>query len=221
MRAVLESRGFGYGSGVWSPDSTQFLANIPKNASSFLLSWANHHGWYAGYVDDFDTLDEIIVVLRDPLDRWISGISQYINSFILSTHGPNGPVFPGETITEFDYAMDAGEFIKQYTDVSERLIFDVISRFDDHVWPQWEIIDGFPSCKTTWFYLEPEFDDKIGNYLQWTQIKGLDRNSGTSTANTNQLQNFFQQKLKARPELAERVKKHYAKDYELISRVIT
>jgi len=185
-----------------------------------VLSWANANGWIAGNCWEFGSVKEVLVILRDPVDRWISGIAQYINGFILNVHGPNGPIFPGEPITELDYAMDAEQFIQQYTDVTERLIFDVISRFDDHVWPQWEILQGFPNCEKKWFFLDDNLVDNLSSYLGWPVINGLDRNQGSTNINNKKLQDFFRQRLQIRPELAQRIRRHYQKDYELIARVI-
>ena len=220
MIPALAIRGYGHGSGVWNPESTRFLVNIPKNASSFLLSWANRHGWLTGYALEFDTVEEVLIVLRDPVERWISGLCQYIRGFILNVHGPNGPVFPGQPITKNDYAMTADDFITQYTDVTERLIFDVISRFDDHTWPQWEILQGLPHCQHTWFYLDHNFEDRFSQYMGWPILNDLDYNRGNEHPDIDKLQHFFNQRLTARPELQNRVKEHYAKDYELISKVI-
>ena len=162
------------------------------------------------------------MILRDPIERWISGIAQYINSYILSVHGPNGPIFPGELCTKYDYGMDARTFIDQYTDVTERLFFDVISRFDDHVWPQHEIIkDILPEVPHKYFMLDHEFDQKIQQYLGWTPATGLDRNQGSANDDNALLQNFFRERLTQRPELQERLRRHYSDDYLLLSSMQT
>ena len=132
-----------------------------------MLDWGSLNGWHAALAENhIDTIKESIVILRDPVERWISGISQYINSYILSVHGPNGPIFPGEPTSKHDYTMDATTFIDQYTDATERLIFDVISRFDDHVWPQNEIIDGvLPNTKRTFFLLDTDFVKNLEQHI--------------------------------------------------------
>jgi hypothetical protein len=221
MIPALQGRGFGHGSGVLNSTHDRFIINVPKNASSFVLDWGRQHGWHAALAENHsDTITEMIVILRDPVDRWISGIAQYINSYILSVHGPNGPIFPDEPTSKHDYTMNARVFIDQYTDATERLIFDVISRFDDHVWPQNEIIkDVLPRIPRRYFMLDHDFEQNIQQYLGWQPVANLDRNQGSYSDNNARLQNFFRDRLAQRPELHERLRRHYADDYALLSQI--
>jgi hypothetical protein len=219
----LKNRGFGYGTGSLSPDCSQFIVNIPKNASSYMLDWAGRNKWSMAQVGDncdWHKVNEVIVVLRDPLERWISGIAQYLHSYILSVHGFNGPIFPGEPVTEFDKGFDANQFVNEYNQIVERLIFDQINRFDDHVWPQHEFFYNIlPDIPRKYFWLDKDFDHNISNYLDFTRLNNLDRNDSNNNTNMYILQQFFKQRFVIRPELAERVKKSYATDYQLIKQV--
>jgi hypothetical protein len=199
----------------------RFLVNVPKNASSYLYSWTTYHEWQVAKAEDMFQTKELVAVLRNPLDRWISGFSQYITSYILNVYGPNGPLYPGiDEPTEHDNAWSGDDFVSMYNPLVERLIFDVISRFDDHTWPQWEILQGLPQCQHTWFYLDHNFEDRFSQYMGWPILNNLDYNRGTDNPDVDKLQYFFNQRLRARPELKNRVKEHYAKDYELIRKVI-
>jgi len=221
---LLARRGYTYGSGILSPNHFQFVVNIPKNASSFILNWTNRFEWRADKIEPYyHKVGEIIVVLRDPLDRWVSGISQYISSYILSVQGPNGPVFPDESISEeFDYQMSADDFVKNYNQLTERLLFDVIYQFDDHVWPQVDFFkDLHPEKKRIYFYLGEHFEKKLASYLNIEHIDGLklDRNSNLTDTNKRILHNFFAERLEIRPELKARIIKAYSRDYDLINSV--
>jgi hypothetical protein len=220
MIPQLVDRGFGYGSGTLSPELSQFIVNIPKNASSYMLDWARRHQWMTTVADDHsDTITEMIVILRDPLDRWVSGIVQYLNTYILSVQGPNGPVFPDEPYSPHNWPMDAVQWIDGYNQTTERLIFDVVNRFDDHVWPQHEFFEDLvPAVKRKYFLLDRNFDTAIADYLGFAPYSDLDSNSASSNANMRLLQKFFVDRLQQRPDLAQRVIKAYAKDYELIAR---
>lgn len=220
MIPQLVDRGFGYGSGTLSPELSQFIVNIPKNASSYMLDWARRHQWMTTVADDHsDTITEMIVILRDPLDRWISGIVQYLNTYILSVQGPNGPVFPNEPYSPHNWPMDAVQWIDAYNQTTERLIFDIVNRFDDHVWPQHEFVENLlPAVKRKYFLLDHNFDAAIADYLGFAPYSDLDSNSAGNNANMRLLQKFFVDRLQQRPDLAQRVIKAYAKDYELIAR---
>jgi hypothetical protein len=220
MIPALISRGFGYGSGVINPTHDRFLVNIPKNASSYMLDWASRHGWNAALAQNHATVNEIIVILRDPIDRWISGISQYITTYIQSVHGPNGPVVDGMITTDHDYFLTAELFIKQYTDLTERLLIDAASRFDDHVWPQSELITGLlPTAKRTYFYLDQKLNAQLAGYLGFTEFIGIDSNQGIDNPEQKKIQEFFKKRLQIRPELKQRLIKHYQDDYALIDSV--
>jgi len=220
MIPQLVARGFGYGSGTVSPDRSRFIVNIPKNASSYMLDWARRHDWTTTVADSHsDTVTEMIVILRDPLDRWISGIVQYLNTYILSVQGPNGPVFPDEPHSPYNWPMDAVQWIDAYNQTTERLIFDVVNRFDDHVWPQHEFFENLlPAVERKYFMLDHNFDAAIADYLGFAPYSDLDSNSAGNNVNMRLLQKFFVDRLQQRPDLAQRVIKAYAKDYELIAR---
>jgi hypothetical protein len=139
----LASRGYGYGSGVISPGQDRFLVNIPKNASSYMLDWANRHGWSSVVIEPTsiwsNNITEIIVCVRDPVQRWISGVGQYLTSYVLNVTGAySWETGPGPN----DQQISGDDFIADYNQVVERLLFDNLARLDDHVWPQVEFFEN-------------------------------------------------------------------------------
>jgi hypothetical protein len=116
--------------------------------------------------------------------------------------------------------MTANEFIANYNQVVERLIFDQINRFDDHVWPQVEFFSNIlPDVPRKYFWLDNNFNENISAYLQFARLNNLDKNSGIDNVNMITLQKFFKQRLSIRPEIQARVQKAYAQDYALIKKI--
>ena len=220
MIRQLADRGYGYGSGILSPTHDRFVVNIPKNASSYLLDWSNHHGWTAAEINNIDyphTLQELIVVLRDPLQRWISGIAQYLTGYVLNVSGAyDWSTGPGPD----DQRISADTFIEEYNQVVERLLFDNLTRFDDHVWPQFEFFqDLLPQVPRKFFYMDQNFDSNVGDYLGFSPMLGLDRNHSDTNPDTGKIQHFIRARLNTRPELQQRVHRAYAQDYKMIKQV--
>lgn len=220
MIEQLRDKGFGYGTGFLSPNCEKFIVSIPKNASSFMLDWCTHNGWSNAVVGDscdWHKVTEMIVVLRDPLDRWVSGIAQYITGYILNVTGAySWNTGPGPN----DQIMSGDEFVSQYNPVVERFLFDNLNRHDDHVWPQIDFFESLlPDVPRKYFYLDQHFDHKFSQYLSLQSVQHLDTNSGDSNPNTKIIQQFVQQRLTVRPELKQRVIKSYARDYEFIKKI--
>ena len=217
MIEQLASRGYGYGSGILSPKRTQFLINIPKNASSYMLDWANRHGWTSAVIDHSNNIDEMIVCIRDPVQRWVSGVGQYLTSYVLNVTGAySWETGPGPS----DQQISGDDFIADYNQVVERLLFDNLARLDDHVWPQIEFFENLmPTVPRKFFYIDQDFDQNIGEYLGFLPVDNLDRNRADTNPDTYKIQTFFRHRLNTRPELEQRVRKAYARDYELIKQV--
>lgn len=217
MISQLASRGYGYGSGILSADHNQFLVNIPKNASSYMLDWANRHGWTSTVVDHSTQCKEMIVCMRDPLQRWVSGVGQYLTSYVLNVTGAySWDTGPGP----YDQQISGDDFIADYNQVVERLLFDNLARLDDHVWPQIEFFENLmPTVPRKFFYIDQNFDQQIGQYLGFSPVNNLDRNRADSNPDTHKIQTFIRHRLNTRPELEQRVRRAYARDYELIRQV--
>jgi hypothetical protein len=213
------NKGFTYGSGLISPDRTKFIVNIPKNASSFLLNWSQENRWTVAHADDVaQTLQEIIVILRDPLERWISGFAQYASGNILhakrfySTDTGPGP--------DFQY-MSALNFIKNYNPLTERLVFDNLELFDDHVWPQQLFFkDLLPNLPRKYFYINENINNQLQKYLGWLPASdNLDRNDSNNDPDKKLIKQFINTRLNQITELRTIIKKTYAEDYQLIEQI--
>lgn len=201
-----------------SPNQLTFIVDIPKNASSYIHDWTSQMGWRAAAAGNHENrISQMIVILRDPLDRWISGIAQYINGWILHAKSfydvARGP--------DLDYQyISATAFIASYNPVVERLIFDNLDRYDDHVWPQCEIIDGLlPTKHKHFFYMDESWEDRLAEHLNIPKATVADRNAGSSIEDQKLLQDFFRNRILEHPTLKNMIIDRYRSDYNLIDKV--
>jgi hypothetical protein len=217
---ALSRRGFEHGSGMISQNHRVFIVNIPKNASSFISQWTSQFEWRAAVASHYEhRIAEMIVILRDPLDRWISGISQYLNGYIL--HAKDAYDINIGPDKDHQY-LNATEFINQYNSIIERMLFDNLDRHDDHVWPQYEIIRGvLPDKRKVYYYLDNSLEQKLCRHLDISLMSNIDRNQGDSNPDQKILKMFFKERVLEKPALRQRVIERYGKDYELISQVIS
>lgn len=187
---------------------------IPKNASNSIIAALRAQGWWHVHLPNprFD-VKELIVVLRDPIQRWVSGMAQFIRTTILDPVGHNGPVFDPSQATLHDYAMTLDQFQEQYTDLVERIIFDQCDRFDEHVWPQCDWLPDLPNVPRRYIIMDQDFAQKTTDIFQ---VNLLDLNNSDDNWFLKNLQKWFRQRLLLRPELEQRIRERYQRDYDLI-----
>lgn len=201
----VDYRDFGYGSGFISPDNKKFYINIPKNASSFMRDYLSKSNWTSTTIGregtQWDEVEELIIVLRDPVERWISGISQFIKGNILESQNPE-------------------DFINSYNIFLERLIFSTLNIFDDHVWPQVCYFDNLLThAKRKYIFINENFATNIRKELSLPYVKTseLEFNRGADDQDLVVLNIFFETKIKKNKKLYQKVKNAYKIDYDLIN----
>lgn len=197
----------------------RLILDIPKNASSFILDWTTRTDqWHVHTLLDtrnHHSLQEIIVVLRDPVERWLSGFAQYACSWVLNaSRFFNTDTGPGETFQR----KSGREFVERYDWVTERLIFDNLETFDDHVWPQtWFFNDLLPRVPRRYFMLDHDFNKQFALHLNLPPpAEDLDRNIGDSNADAREIRQFLLARIHAVPELLAAIRQAYRQDYEII-----
>jgi hypothetical protein len=202
--------------GLVMTDAQQRRAYVPiaKNASNSITAALQNQGWYHVQTTQADLdIQELVVVLRDPVQRWISGVAQYLRTTVLNPVGPNGPVFDKANATEHDYSMTPEQFGHLYNDLVERILFDKLDRFDDHVWPQCDFVPDLPRARHRYIIMDQEFERELQTSLN---ISVADLNNSKHDRTLRKLQQWFQQRLAARPELVQRIQDRYQQDYILI-----
>lgn len=134
---------FGYSNfGLCVTDHTEyFYVPIPKNASSYTTTSLVENNWsHDNYIhhDRLKTLTAI-VILRDPIDRWISGINQY---FVF-----NHP----------DIKFLSGDLLK--------VIFNKVV-MDDHSEKQSYFCNGLDTSNTIFVRFEPNLQLFLNAFFQ-------------------------------------------------------
>lgn len=211
-------------------DWLTFYCLIPKNASSWISQVCAHNGWIRGRLQECpkQQIDELIVVLRDPVDRWVAGVAQYLVSFVLHSHwfdrsehteGYSGDYIPGKC-NYTSPIMTAQQFVSHYNDLTERLLFEQIA-FDDHTQTQCWFVDHFQPSHYTWFYLNESFERNfVRNYrnLPLTVPADCDRNHGQNHENIRVISEFLHDRIGSRPYLRNSLERYYRGDLDLIQK---
>jgi hypothetical protein len=197
----LIRRGHLVGGGMISPDKKHFYLNIPKNASTFTTNLLKANGWNYWNMAHQD-YENIIIILRNPIERWISGVATYLCLYMLG------------------YGYGSDHFVKDYNQLVERLIFDNII-FDDHTAPQSIFVKEVPE-KFNKIFLMPtngNLVELLNNTLncELTVPDDMFDNSSESNYDTEQISNFIRAKLTL--ALREKVSNAYREDFRMIDNI--
>ena len=138
------------------PDQPVIYLNTPKCASSFMKTQVLDLGWQRGLIDlgpkevpkdnlkvDVNDIEKIIVVVRDPYDRWLSGIAEYF----------------GEELYD-----NEGIFELLDNPLALTLITTKVA-FDDHCESQLYFLQNIPLDKCVFFRQEHGLNYKISKYF--------------------------------------------------------
>lgn len=200
MLEHLRSRGYEPGGGLISPAGVFYL-NIPKNASTYITNILVANGWKHHNVKNSAPITQCLVVLRDPIDRWISGFGTYASSWLLGA----------------GYGSD--HFVEDYTPLTERLIFDNIT-FDDHTTAQSEYVAQLPTVSTQYFKLTKNIIDHLSQDLNINLVvQPVDANVSENNYDQQQIVKLIQARVEKDPALKARLFEHFKSDFDLINRV--
>lgn len=191
-------RGHVFGECMSKHDTNLLYINIPKNASSWTKPNLIDHGWeHYNYHTDNLYHKHAMVVLRDPVSRWLSGIAEYM--FINHKN------------------IDCSKFDKPFFD----LIFDRIA-FDDHTELQILFVEGIKNC--TFFLCDENYKLNFSNFLKEHGVSNSYQNYENQHVTSadvvrQKFKNIFQLALESNPEYLKKVKWYFNKDYDLINSI--
>ena len=165
--------------------------HIPKNASSFIKGILIGSGGFWHHSETLVNSDETLIVLRDPIDRWCSGIAQYL-------YNSNQVDMPADLVFEkviFDDHTDLQTYFLQDVDLTSATFMVVNDDLRANI-NDWIIDRGYRT--------------NVDIAIQYNASRDDDRLT---------IKNYYINLLKQRPDLVLKLNKYFEADYELINRV--
>ena len=191
-----------YGMCFANDELKKFYINIPKNATNWgKTAFDKKLGWRRTNYHDEKLLKQgydAIVFLRDPLDRWTSGMAEYINRY-----GYNTATF----IDQLEKQRLAGEII------------NTTIAFDEHTVEQITFLEGLDTDRTTWFKVEPDLNQNVADYCRRVlgienELQGIDSMYTTTEAKAK-IKQWFRDNI----HRFDKLEKHFTLDIDLYNNV--
>ncbi len=189
-----KDKGHVFGECMSKSDSDLMYINIPKNASSWTKLNLKDWGWefYNYHTDNLNK--HALVVLRDPVERWLSGIAEYMTLYHVDV----------DPTPWFD------------------LVFDRIA-FDDHTESQVLFLQNIDLDNCTFFLCNEDFKINFSDFLnKHSMPHSYNRYENQHvTANSperTRFKNIFTQALQ-NSKYKEHVEQYFEKDYKLMRSV--
>lgn len=192
-------RGHTFGTCMSRPEINWMYINIPKNASSWTKPNLLDHGFeFYNYHQDNLYHKHAVIVLRDPLERWLSGVCEFF-----ALYHPN---------------LDLNDARRPFYE----LVLDLVT-LDDHTEKQIYFIADLNPHKSTFMYC----DENYRLYFsQWLRNQGIDNRYDNyeyqHTTESSDIRKLFKSYFKQflnNEKYIQHIKNHYRLDYELINSV--
>jgi len=189
-----------YGECMSHNDSTLMYVHIPKNASSWTKPNLKDFGWqFYNYHSDNLYNKHALVVLRDPVERWVSGIAEYLTLY----HSKLDPAHLGRAF--FD------------------IIFDRVT-FDDHTERQVKFLHGLDTSNCTFIWCDElyrtNFSDFIKTYYGENKYNQYEyQHVSELSPQRKQFKDIFIRALEQNSKYLTQIKNHFEEDYKLIKQV--
>jgi hypothetical protein len=169
------------------------LIIIPKNASSTIKQLKNPHWYYMN-----DKISNIVVFLRDPIDRWVSGWAQA------------WALFDSQSPISIDYLDIIGE------ESFKKIAFAKIE-LDGHTMPQYNHIEKIiDDHRSKFFLLNDDGLEKANSYYNLWDKKIPKLNVTEPNTFKHKLKTFLNKAIDEDGLLVNKIVKYYKRDYELI-----
>ena len=195
-----KNKGHVFGECMSRADTDLMYINIPKNASSWTKPNLKDWAWESyNYHTDNLYHKHAMVVLRDPVDRWISGIAEYMYLYHQN--------------------MDTVHLSKPFFD----LVFDKIA-FDDHTESQVLFLQDINLVNCTFFNCDKNFKIHFSDFLnKHGMTNSYDRYEDQHVTKNSperlRFQKLFKQQLDTNSKYKQQVEWYFEKDYKLINSI--
>ena len=195
----LDSKGHTFGACMTTLEQDLMYVNIPKNASSWTKPNLKDLGWVDfNYHYDRFYRKHAMIVLRDPINRWLSGICEY---FAL-----------------YHPTIDTSQFNSAFYD----LLIDQVT-VDDHTEKQFYFIEGLNYDRVTFFMCDENYRLDFSNFLKEHGYENkYQRYDYQHTTKECPIRSKFKkifESLLLEPKYLDKIKEHYKRDYELLESV--
>ena len=183
---------------------------IEKNVTRVIQSMVTSLGFQEhNFCDSMKYQVPAVVVLRDPVQRWVSGLVEYFLEVYLDTVNTENNM-TRQNIT-IEYAF-------------EQIVFD------RHTCPQYRFIEQLQGPRSYVWFDQDQKPQLIETLVQYFNERGFSNNWSSSQlvekykyndAIPDQKKELTQQikHMLKKPDLFKKIKKFYSKDYELIKSV--
>ena len=195
-----KNKGHVFGECMSYPNHDFMYIHIPKNASSWtkknLLDW----NWeYFNYHTDHLYHKHAIVVLRDPVERWLSGIAEYM--FLYHKN------------------IDTDHLPECFFD----LIFDRIA-FDDHTEQQVLFLEKLNLENCTFFMCDHSYRNLFSEFLKTKGMQNRYFNYEYQHMTENdpyrkKFKQIFTNAIEKNSKYHNNLKSYFSKDYQLLNSV--
>jgi hypothetical protein len=189
--------------------SRLIYVNIPKNASSWISlqfnQGINHDAENINYYDIVDLAQcRFIVILRDPLDRWISGMTQMIYT---EPKTDLDGVANNMNINTFDWELGMEKI-----------------EYDNHTQKQVDFIYRIPHDQIVWLKFDDQLKDNFINLMLSygcdVEIKKSDRDNITlKNSAKHSVMAKIVSKLDQNIKYSQKTIDYYHEDYDLFNTV--
>lgn len=166
---------------------------IPKNASTWLVKSFYMHKTQV-FAKDSRTS---VCILRDPIDRWASGVAQ----FLATKHAKKN-------------LLNLGVYVRCYVDNMQPL--------DPHSVPQVDFVNDIDMNNTIWFNLDKNFETNFDSWVEENKIQRRKLPIINKIEKKDKRvfhKNFFSNYYKNHPKDQKGISNFYRKDFELVRSV--